>query len=90
MVRHACVLSAPGHAAGAIPVSRILPRSTGVRLSGAVVPEPLTIWIEILHSLQREPVSPRVEDDAIPQVDLKVRRRPDVRPVEKRGDLCPR
>jgi hypothetical protein len=41
-------------------------------LKSAVVPKPLAIWIEILHSLHRDPIGCRVKE-ARGHVDRKVR-----------------
>ena len=90
LVRHAGVLSVPSGAAGPVPVARVLPDSARVRLNSPIVPEPLPIWIEILHSLHRNPVGPRRREYADRRpADLKVRRRPGVGSIEKRGNLRP-
>jgi hypothetical protein len=47
------------------------------------VPKPLAIWIEILHSLHRDPIGSRVEE-AGRQVDRKVRGSSRVRLIKQR------
>jgi hypothetical protein len=89
LVGHTAVLSVPTSAARAVAVARVLPCSAGVRLNRAVVPEPLPVWIEILHGLHRNPVRPRRREYAHRRpADLKVRRSSRVRPVEERGNSC--
>ena len=90
LIGHAGILSVPSNAARAVTVARILPGRARVRLNSPVVPEPLTVCIEILPRLYRDPMGSRVEGDGVGQTDRKVSGSSRVSQIEVSTHRCPR
>jgi hypothetical protein len=86
LVGHAGVLTVPSDAAGAVTVARVLPSRARVPLNSPIVPEPLTVCIEILPRLHRDPIGPGGQGERVPQVNHKIRGRSGIGPVEERDD----